>query len=192
MTDRTNQPAVEDLVRRAKSGCNEALGELFQQYESVAGAYCRATTRNAADARDLAQETFIRAFSRLDTIRDDDRFGPWLMGITRMVCKEWTRSISRRRKHTNAYANVVLQDEGNNDGRTPDNEESEHNRDALSNALADLDDDHRLAIHAFYSTGGGIERVCDVLSVSRATGYRLLTDARTKLRSLMHKQESVS
>ena len=47
------------------------------------------------DADDVFQETFARAYERLDTLRDDDAFRPWLASLTRRLCIDRLRAGSR-------------------------------------------------------------------------------------------------
>jgi RNA polymerase sigma-70 factor, ECF subfamily len=48
--------------------------------------------RNPADAEDVTQDVFLRAFSRLHQYRPDQPFGAWLRGITRNRCLDIIRS----------------------------------------------------------------------------------------------------
>ena len=69
------------LVRRALGGDREAFGELVGRYERVLGALCRQKLRDAAEAEDVVQEAFLKAYTALDSLKDPERFGPWLYGI---------------------------------------------------------------------------------------------------------------
>jgi RNA polymerase sigma-70 factor (ECF subfamily) len=66
------------LVRRAKRGDVGAFSELVQRHQRPLMAKALGSTRNVADADDLVQETFLRAWREMGRLRDDTRFGPWL------------------------------------------------------------------------------------------------------------------
>ena len=70
----------------------EALVERFQK--EVYNVALRMLGEPAA-AEDAAQDTFLRAFSRLDLYRDGEPFGAWLNGIVRNRCLDLLRSRSR-------------------------------------------------------------------------------------------------
>ena len=77
----TKDQTPADLVRRAQAGdpgSREALARVW-----LTRVYAAALARigNAADADDLTQEVFYRAFRALPRLRDPARFGPWLMRI---------------------------------------------------------------------------------------------------------------
>ncbi len=186
-TTHSDPPRIAD--RNVDDHNADAISDKLCQCEPILVAYCRTTTGNAADARDLVQDVFIRACRKLETLKDHDAFGPWLMGIARMVCKEWIRSTIRRRKHHTAHAIHVANQSHTHPPADPDQHQT---HESLRHAMQQLPHDHQLAIHAFYSTDGGITRVCHVLNMSRASAYRLLADARTQLRTLMESQETSS
>ncbi|MDJ0749095.1 MAG: RNA polymerase sigma factor [Woeseiaceae bacterium] len=71
-----------DLVARAKLGNREAIEALFRAYQDDVYRFAYALARwDTARAQDLAQETFLTAFERLRSLRDDSSFKSWLLGI---------------------------------------------------------------------------------------------------------------
>ena len=70
-----------DWVRLGREGDPEALGALVERYQRMVHAVTFRMTGSMADAEDLAQETFLRAFRRLDTFRGEARFSSWLCQI---------------------------------------------------------------------------------------------------------------
>jgi len=73
----------ETLVERAKSGDQEAFGELVRRHRSKVYGYARSYTREAFLAEDIVQDALIRAFLHLGTLVDSRRFLPWLHRIVR-------------------------------------------------------------------------------------------------------------
>jgi RNA polymerase sigma-70 factor, ECF subfamily len=68
------------LVSSALAGSKEAAGALFDRHWGRVLQAAYAVTGEKSAAEDAAQEAFVRAFSRLDTLRSD-RFGPWVCRI---------------------------------------------------------------------------------------------------------------
>ena len=67
------------LVQRASRGDMRAFERLYRQHVGrVYGAVYRLAGNNDARAQDLVQESFVRAWQRLDTFRGDSAFGTWL------------------------------------------------------------------------------------------------------------------
>jgi DNA-directed RNA polymerase specialized sigma24 family protein len=49
------------------------------------------------EAQDLAQEVFLLAWRKLASLRQHEKFGSWLIGISKRVCKDWRRVRKRSR-----------------------------------------------------------------------------------------------
>ena len=75
---------VEAWVARARAGSQSAFASLYRRFAPLVHAILLGRTRPAL-ADELTQECFVIAFSRLDQLRDDDRFGAWISVIARRV-----------------------------------------------------------------------------------------------------------
>jgi RNA polymerase sigma-70 factor, ECF subfamily len=84
------------LVLRAQKGDEEAFTQLVSLFERRVLAYFLARTPSLPTAEDLAQETFVRAFTALPGLEEASRFPSWLFGIARNAYREWSRD---RKKH---------------------------------------------------------------------------------------------
>lgn len=80
------------LVRRASGGDSEAFAELVRRYRDAVYGYCYHRMGSFEDARDLAQDAFVRAFTCLDQLRDPERFGGWVRRIAANLCTRWAES----------------------------------------------------------------------------------------------------
>jgi RNA polymerase sigma-70 factor (ECF subfamily) len=80
---------AEAVVRaRALRRDEAALGAIYTQHAPAVLRFLRDLLGCPAAAADATQETFVRAFRRLDTLRDHERLAPWLFGIARNVSLE--------------------------------------------------------------------------------------------------------
>jgi len=79
-------PETNKLIDRAESGDQDAYTELVRRYEPRVFAVCMKMVRNPETARDLAQDTFVKAFRALDTFDRDYTFSTWLYKIARNTC----------------------------------------------------------------------------------------------------------
>jgi RNA polymerase sigma-70 factor (ECF subfamily) len=76
------EPSDAELVVRVVAGGDAAaFGVLVMRHQARVRNWLRQLTRDAARADDLAQETFIRAWERIGTLRDPPKFTSWLMSI---------------------------------------------------------------------------------------------------------------
>ena len=88
------QPTDHHLVSAALRGDKDAFASLVAQYRHQVYGLCWDRLRDRADAEDAAQDAFLSAFQKLDTLREPSKFGPWLRMIAANVC----RMRIRRRK----------------------------------------------------------------------------------------------
>ncbi|MBX3402459.1 MAG: sigma-70 family RNA polymerase sigma factor [Phycisphaeraceae bacterium] len=87
-------PTDEELAAAAREGNADAYSLLVSRYATRLFNFLRRRARTEADAEDLAQETFIRAWTKLHTYRPGMRFSTWLYTIgTRLAA---THARTRR------------------------------------------------------------------------------------------------
>src|SRR5580692_4362667 len=86
------------LIARSRSGDWEAFAALIRMHQRMIHSLAYRMTGSAADAEDLAQETFIRAYRSLDGYRGAAKFSSWLYRIALNLCLRWRRIESRRGK----------------------------------------------------------------------------------------------
>lgn len=83
------------LLRRAKTGSEEAFSDLVRRVDGRIYRGALALTANSHDARDLTQETFIRAYLGLPRFKEKSSPLTWLYGILLNVFREWLRHNKR-------------------------------------------------------------------------------------------------
>ncbi len=79
------------IVAEVLEGETEAFGELVNRYKNLVASFIAARVAST-EVEDLAQDTFLRAFRMLASLRDPAAFSSWLLGIANHVCVDWHRS----------------------------------------------------------------------------------------------------
>ncbi len=95
MTDFSNC-TDEDLARQAQSGALEAFEELVSRYEGRVCRFVSQFCRSDADARDVTQDTFVRACQAIRQFDPGQAFAPWLFTIARRKCIDHFRAAPRQ------------------------------------------------------------------------------------------------
>lgn len=80
-----------DLVRLAQGGDADAFGELVERNRHAVFRAALAAVGNAAEADDVAQDTFVTAYRKLAGFRGESAFRTWLLSIA------WRKALDRRR-----------------------------------------------------------------------------------------------
>jgi RNA polymerase sigma-70 factor (ECF subfamily) len=98
MADESSQPAVADeqLVRATLQGDVASFGVLVERYWGLAFALVLARTRNPTEAEDIAQESFLKAYAHLRSLRHPGRFAGWLSKIALQQCANVARAHRRQ------------------------------------------------------------------------------------------------
>jgi RNA polymerase sigma-70 factor (ECF subfamily) len=87
-----------ELVARCRAGDQQAWAELVDRFSRYVYAISvQAFRLSDADAEDVFQEVFARAYQHLDGLRDDAAVRPWLAQLTRRLCIDRLRASARER-----------------------------------------------------------------------------------------------
>jgi RNA polymerase sigma-70 factor, ECF subfamily len=97
----------EELVARSIGGDAQSFNELILRWERPIYALAYRTIGREEDARDVCQETFLRAFRALPGFRGQAKFSSWLYRIALNLCRDWIRR-ERRAQIVQAPENVDL------------------------------------------------------------------------------------
>ena len=178
---------VTDWVRRAQEGDVRAFEQLFQQYQRGIYNTIFQMTRNEADAADLTQEVFVRAYRALPRLQTPEAFTAWLYRIAVNLSRNWLRDKGRVRVES-----LELPGDDGEDGGTreiadpsPDPEAQTQTKDMqerVQRAIAGLSPDHRAVVTMHHLQGMSVEEIAGVLDCSIGTVKSRLSRARDNLR----------
>ena len=97
----------DDRVARARAGDFEAFEDLYHGHVRGIYALCLRMTADPSRAEDLTQETFVRAWRKLDQFRGEGGFGAWLRRLAVNLVLSERRGAWRERRRAGAAGNVV-------------------------------------------------------------------------------------
>jgi len=174
-------------VQKAVAGDADAFGQLVAAYERPAVATAYRLLGNSEDARDIAQEAFLRAYRSLARLNEPTRFGPWLLRIVSNL------SLNARRSRKSATVVRLEEEWGTETANVPVQKssaperaaESKELQEALNAALAQLPEKQRLALTLFTMEGWAQKDIANVLECSLETVKWNVFQARKKLRELL-------
>ena len=86
---------IDDVVRRAQQGDVAAFETLYRSHAPTVHALCRRMIGSDAEARDLVQDVFVRAWQRLPTFRGQSALSTWMHRLAVNVVLEHMRSTKR-------------------------------------------------------------------------------------------------
>ncbi|MBM4047277.1 MAG: sigma-70 family RNA polymerase sigma factor [Planctomycetes bacterium] len=169
-----------ELITRCLAGEKEAFGQLVVKYQDSVYAICLATVMNQEDAKDLTQETFIKAYLALDSLQDVARFGRWVAKIASNACMDWLRALKPQLPLTE-----VSKEPGTETAKGVSGVEAaaaaEENARVMA-AIAALPEHYRTAFSLRYMAELSYAEIADILDVPLTTVEGRLFKAREILR----------
>jgi len=172
-----------DLVHMAQGGQLAAYEELVRRWSARVLAVCHAKVRSAHTAEELAQESLLRGLRGLATLKDPEKFGPWLCGIARRVCLDWLKSGQARQVSLELISNGQANDWLAQAGPAPDEAAAQtDDNERLLAEVASLPEPYREALLMYYYEDVTYHDVAAALGCSAATVNARLTKARAMLR----------
>ena len=78
---------IKELVLSAKNGNKKAFDKLYKLTSNDVWFTCVSLLKDEDNAKDIMQETYITAFLKLDTLKDEEKFCGWLTAIATNKCK---------------------------------------------------------------------------------------------------------
>ena len=85
----------EELVARSRTGDMDSFNQLILRWERPIYALAYRVIGQEEDARDVAQETFLRAFRALPGFKGQAKFSSWIYRIALNLCRDWIRRKRR-------------------------------------------------------------------------------------------------
>ena len=179
MTPPHTKSDVND-VRCSLAGDRDAFGRLYDRHAPAVRAVVAAVSGDISMVEDLTQETFLRGYRRLESLKDAARFGRWIQGVARLVAKERIRELRRRTRPFRAAPDEGLMRD-DVDEQVARGEEQVR----VMSALASLPEKERLAIHAYYFLEQRGDEAAVAMGMSRSGFYVALERGIKRLRTVL-------
>ena len=181
---------VENLIRAAQSGDQDAFAELVRAYDQSVLRLAMNLLRSPEDARDVYQEAFLRVHRNLASFRFDCSFHTWLYRIVTNICLDHLR----KRKVRKEEPSVVETSEGPVDRMESFEEDAAHadperamwNRqlsERIHRALGGLTPRERMVFELRHYQGLRLRNIGEILGTSEEAAKNCLFRATQKMRS---------
>lgn len=157
------------------SGDPDAFENLIHEHQRMIHSLCYRMTGSMADAEDLAQETFVRAYEGLSTFRGEASVSSWLYRIAVNQCLNWKTRQRRQQELLEKWGDQANSSAGIDCGRA----------NQVQEALMRLSAKQRAAIILTTYEGLNHAEAAKVIGCSESTVSWRLFAARRKLKGLL-------
>jgi RNA polymerase sigma-70 factor (ECF subfamily) len=178
----------EELVARARGGDLDSFNQLVMRWERPIYALAYRVIGREEDARDVAQETFLRAYRALGGFKGQAKFSSWLYRITLNLCRDWIRR-ERRTPVSQAPDGVDLVELAGESEPSESIEALVSRRElgrAVAKAMALLPEEQRTAIILKEYHGLTFQEIADLLECPLSTVKTRLYQGLTVLRKQLN------
>lgn len=183
---------VEELVRAAAEGDQDAFAQLVALHEKRVYALAVRMTGRQEDASDVAQEAFLAAWRGLPSFRGEAGFATWLYRLTANAAIDHLRR-SRRQRSEASLDDGELGLDAVDPAPTPQEQaESESLREAVRWGMGELSREHRQVLELREYRELSYEEIAGQLGVDLGTVKSRLSRARGALRKILLKSGNLS
>ncbi len=181
------------LVLAARTGDPSAFSTLVERHSAAIFKLAKKLLGDIDEADDATQETFIRAYNRLETFSGRSAFATWLYRIAINICHDHLRRQVRRQQIQEHYMEIRVIDRSQTDEYYSLNPEHAvlalEKCQTLAHALAQLSINHRMTLLLHDIEGLTISKVATLTQVPLSTAKSRLRRARLALAILLKEQE---
>jgi RNA polymerase sigma-70 factor (ECF subfamily) len=179
---REREDAERSLVARARKGDREAFRGLVERHQGRALALARRLLRDEAEAEEVAQDAFLKAWSALPGFRAEASFGTWLHRIVYRRALDRLDALKVRRRHEATAPSWPEEGAVSDDPGGPGDER-------VRRLVESLPAPQRAAVTLYYFEDRSVQDAATVLGMHENTMKTHLHRARAALRAAWAREE---
>ncbi|GGD08281.1 RNA polymerase sigma factor [Hyunsoonleella pacifica] len=175
-----NHQNIENLIELCISGNQSAQLEIYNRYYKAMYNTSLRIVKNSFEAEDIMQDSFLMAFTKLNTLKDKTVFGSWLKRIV------INNSIHHYKKQSNKQETPLndtlfkVEDQNTND--TTNHAEVSLKIKQVLDGLNSLKDNYRVALTLNLIEGFDYGEVSEIMNISNANCRTIISRAKSSLR----------
>lgn len=171
---------IEELIELCKSGNQSAQLEVYNRYFKAMYNTALRIVKDRFEAEDIMQDSFLLAFTKLDTLKDVKIFGSWLK---RIVINNSIYHYKKNSKYDNVpLDNVLYKVEDNNDGIDSDHKFTNLKAKQILQTMKTLKDNYQICLTLHLIEGYDYEEICEIMNLSPANCRTMISRAKDSLR----------
>jgi RNA polymerase sigma-70 factor (ECF subfamily) len=151
---------IVELVKRCRQRDKSAQYKLYLAYADAMFAICKRLVVQLTDAEEILQDAFVIAFTQIDKLKDERKFGGWLKTITVNECLNFLKH--KKIRFDELPENIAIADETQALPFEPDAE-------AVDDAIAGLLAGSRIIFNLYLIENYKHKEIADMLKISEST-----------------------
>ncbi|MYI94986.1 sigma-70 family RNA polymerase sigma factor, partial [Candidatus Poribacteria bacterium] len=173
-----------DLIRRIREGDDSAFTHLVEEYQKQVHALAWKIIGDFHIAEEIAQDTFLKVYQKLDTLKNPQQFAGWLYVITSRLCYRWIRKNRKQAELLDDAEIGMLEETAYSKYVADENTKVriEAQRKVVHKLLSKLQESERTVMVLHYFSEMTCEEISRFLGVSTSAIKSRLSRARQRLK----------
>ena len=176
----------QDIIDRCKSGEQKAQFQLYKLYYKAMYNTCLRIVNDSLEAEDIMQESFLKAFEKINFYKGEVSFGAWLK---RIVVNHSLDELRKRKLITDSLEDSVYE--------IKEEEKEENNKDIqwkieeIKKEINNLPDGYRIVISLYLIEGYDHDEISEIMNISSSTSRSQCARAKKKLIERLKEKQKV-
>ena len=166
----------QDIIDRCKSGEQKAQFQLYKLYYKAMYNTCLRIVNNTLEAEDIMQESFLKAFDKINYYKGEVSFGAWLK---RIVINHSLDELRKRKMDLDSIEESVY--DLKEDEKEENFEEIQVKVEQIKEAINKLPDGYRIVLSLYLIEGYDHDEIGEILNISSSTSRSQCARAKKKL-----------
>lgn len=174
----TNQN-IEQLLLLCKSNNQQAQLEVYNRYYKAMYNTAYRIVKDRFEAEDIMQNSFLTAFTKLESLKENATFGSWLK---RIVINNSIQHYKKNNRFQDVPLDDVLYKIDDNDGITENYEFKNLKAKQVLEGMTMLKDNYRMSLTLHLIEGYDYDEICEIMNISSANCRTMISRAKDSLR----------
>jgi len=176
---------IEQLIELCKTGHERAQMEVYNRYYKAMFNAAYRIVKDKFEAEDIMQDSFLSAFTKLDSLKDPKTFGSWLK---RIVINNSIYHYNKNVKYSEVPLDDVLYKVEDSSGIPEDYEFTNLKAKQVLDSMKSLKDSYRISLTLNLIEGYDYDEICEIMNMSYANCRTTISRAKESLRNKMMQQ----
>lgn len=169
-----------DIVEKCKQNDRKAQLKLYKQYCDGMLIVAKRFVKDTMEAEDVVQESFIKAFTKLEQYKAEVTFGAWLKRIVINKSIDLLKSKKQRLVDLEDVQLKVVEEDDNW------SVEADVSIDDVKKAIKQLPEKYKYVVMLYLIEGYDHQEIADILNISEIASRTQLSRGKTKLKALLN------
>ena len=176
---------IDQLIQLCKTGNQRAQLEIYNRYYKAMFNTAYRIVKDKFEAEDIMQDSFLSAFTKLDSLKDTKIFGAWLKKI---VINNSIYHFNKSAKYSEVPLDDVLYKVEESSGVPENYEITNIKAKQVLESMKTLKDNYRISLTLNLIEGYDYDEICEIMNISYANCRTTISRAKESLRKKITQQ----